>query len=108
MERTRTLEESARNIALERFRIIQPCFEEDRSLSVIVRKAMIPVSPNQSIADQFRRFGLAAPARKLREDRGKRRALSPQLLEGLALEVLPLPVAAIYRRIFQIVWERAA
>ena len=51
---------------------------------------------------------MAALARKGRRDRGKRRALSPQLLElvqALALEVPPLPIAAIYRRICQIVRE---
>jgi 1,4-dihydroxy-2-naphthoate octaprenyltransferase len=48
---------------------------------------------------------LAALARKAREDRGKRRTLSPRLLqvaEALALEVPPLPIAAIYRRICEI------
>jgi hypothetical protein len=44
---------------------------------------------------------LAVLAREPREDRGKRLALSPGLLEiaeALALEAPSLPIAAIYRR----------
>ena len=57
------------------------------------------------MADSISSVWLAALARKAREDRGKRRTLSPRLLEvaeALALEVPPLPIAAIYRRICQI------
>ena len=39
MDELASLQESACKIALERFRIIQPCLEEDRSLSVIARKS---------------------------------------------------------------------
>jgi len=42
MDELASLQESAREIALERFRIIQPYLEQDRSLSVIARKARIP------------------------------------------------------------------
>ena len=108
MDELASLQESTREIALERFRIIQPCLEEDRSLSVIARKARIPYRTIRRWLNRYRRFGLAALARKVREDRGRRRALSPQLLEvveALALEVPPLPIAAIYRRICQIVRE---
>jgi putative transposase len=108
MDELASLQESAREIALERFRIIQPCLEEDRSLSVIARKAGIPYRTIHRWLTRYRRFGLAALARKVREDRGKRRALSPQLLEvaeALALEVPPLPIAAIYRRICRIAQE---
>ena len=45
--------------------------------------------------------GLVGLAREPREDRGKRLALSPGLLEiaeSLPLEAPPLPIAAIYRR----------
>jgi putative transposase len=104
MDELASLQESAREIALERFRIIQPYLEEDRSLSVIARKARISYRTIHRWLTRYRRFGLAALARKGRGDRGKRRALSPQLLElvqALALEVPPLPIAVIYRRICQ-------
>jgi hypothetical protein len=42
MDELASLQESAREIALERFRIIQPYLEQDRSLSVIARNAGIP------------------------------------------------------------------
>ena len=99
MDELASLQESAREIALERFRIIQPYLEQDRSLSVIARNAGIPYRTIHRWLTRYRQFGLASLARKAREDRGERRALSPQLrevVEALALEV------PIYRRIFQI------
>jgi len=74
MDELASLQESARKIALERFRIIQPCLEEDRSLSVIARKPRIPYRTIHRWLNRYRRFGLAALARKVREDRGRRRA----------------------------------
>jgi putative transposase len=105
MDELASLQESARKMALERFRIIQPHLEQDRSLSLIARTTNIPYRTMHRWLTRYRRFGLAALARKAREDRGKRRTLSPRLLEvaeALALEVPPLPIAAIYRRICQI------
>ena len=105
MDELASLQESAREMALERFRIIQPHLEHDRSLSLIARTTKIPYRTIHRWLTRYRRFGLAALARKAREDRGKRRALSPRLMqvaEALALEVPPLPVAAIYRWICQI------
>jgi transposase-like protein len=81
MDELGSLHESAREVALERFRIIQPCLEQDRSLSLIARNAGIPYRTIHRWMTQYRRFGLAALARKGREDGGKRRALSPRLLE---------------------------
>ena len=81
MDELASLQESAREIALERFRIIQPYLEQDRSLSVIARKARIPYRTIHRWLTRYWRFGLAALARKAREDRGKRRALSLQLLD---------------------------
>ena len=49
-------------------------------------------------------FGLAGLTRKKRDDRGERRALSvklQQLIEGLALQKPPLPIAALYRQLRQ-------
>jgi hypothetical protein len=37
MDELASLQESAREIALERFRSIQPCLEEDRSVSVMLQ-----------------------------------------------------------------------
>jgi putative transposase len=105
MDELASLQESAREMALKRFRIIQPHLEHDRSLSLIARTTKIPYRTIHRWLTQYRRFGLAALARKAREDRGKRRTMSPRLMEvaeALVLEVPPLPIAAIYRRICQI------
>jgi putative transposase len=105
MDELTSLQESAREMALERFRIIQPHLEHDRSLSLIARTTNISYRTMHRWLTRYRRFGLAALARKAREDRGKRRTLSPRLMEvaeALALEVPPLPIAAIYRRICKV------
>ena len=49
-----------------------------------------------------RLFGLAALSRKRREDRGQRRVVSAKLkemIEGLALQKPPLPLAALFRQV---------
>jgi putative transposase len=58
----------------------------------------------QRWAGQYRKFGLVALARKERDDKGARRAVSTKLkaaIEGLALESRPLPITSIYRQIKQ-------
>jgi hypothetical protein len=39
MDELASLDQSDRETALERFQIIQPCLEQDRSLSVIAKEA---------------------------------------------------------------------
>jgi putative transposase len=100
-----SLDQSARENALERFRIIQPCLEQDRSPSVIAKQSGIPYRTVHRWISRYRQFGLAGLARKAREDRGKRRALPAQLLEiteALALESPPMPIAAIHRRVCEV------
>jgi len=80
-----------------------PCLEQNRSLSLIAAQAGIPYRTIHRCLNRYRRFGLAVLTREPREDRGKRLALSPGLLdleiaEALALEAPSLPIAAIYRR----------
>ena len=51
---------------------------------------------------QYRLSGLVALARKKRGDRGERRAVSAkvkEVIEGLALQKPPLPIAALYRQV---------
>jgi len=81
MDELAPLDQSARESAFERFRIIQPCLEQDRSLSLIARQAGIPYRTTHRWMSRYRRFGLAGLARKPREDRGRRRTLPAQLLE---------------------------
>jgi putative transposase len=108
MDELASLDQSTRENALERFRIIQPCLEQDRSIGSIAREAGIPYRTIHRWIGLYRVFGLAGLARKPREDRGKRRALPAQLLElteALALECPPIPIAAIHRRICQAAQE---
>jgi putative transposase len=58
---------------------------------------------------QYRKYGLIGLTRGEREDSGSRRALSPNLrevVEALALQKPPLPIAALHRQIARIAKER--
>ena len=102
MEQLTGLPEDGRKLALERFRQIQPHLEEQQSLQSVARAAGIPYRTAQRWVARYRRFGLAALSRKQREDRGGHRAVSTKLreiVEGLALQKPPLPIAALYRQV---------
>jgi predicted dithiol-disulfide oxidoreductase (DUF899 family) len=95
-----SLAESDRKLALDRYRILRPHIEDERTLSVVASEAGIAYSTAQRWVSLYRRFGLTALVRKRRSDRGQRRALSAklrQVVEALALEKPPLPIAALHR-----------
>ena len=90
--------EKARKLALDRFRLLQPHLEQNQSLQSIARAAGIPYRTVHRWVAQYLLFGLAALTRRKREDRGERRAVSAKLkeiIEGLALQKPPLPIAAL-------------
>jgi putative transposase len=96
------LSEQARKLALDRYRILQPHLEQSQSLQSVAQAAGILYRTAHRWLAQYRRFGLAALARKTRVDRGERRAASGELkqaIEGLALQKPPLPIAALYRQV---------
>ena len=98
------LTEEARKLALDRFRLIQPHLEQSQSLQSVARAAGIPYRTAQRWVAQYRHFGLAALVHKKREDRGERRAVSAkvkEIIEGLALQKPPLPIAALYRQVLR-------
>jgi putative transposase len=102
MDHLAALAEEVRKLALDRFQLIQPHLEQAQSLASVARTAGISYRTAHRWVTQYRRFGLAALARKQREDRGVRRAVSPKLkeiIEGLALQKPPLPIAALYRQV---------
>jgi hypothetical protein len=74
MDHLAALPEEVRKLALDRFRLIQPHLEQDQSLASVARTAGISYRTAHRWVTQYRRFGLAALARKQREDRGERRA----------------------------------
>jgi putative transposase len=93
-----------RKLALDRFRLLQPHLERNQSLQSVARTAGIPYRTAHRWLAQYRLFGLAGLTRKKRDDRGERRALSvklQQVIEGLALQKPPLPIAALYRQVRQ-------
>lgn len=105
MKELTALSEAQRQQALERFRLLQPHLEEGRSLVQTASEAGIPYRTAQRWVALYRQFGLAGLVRKARADRNERRALSPemeQVVEGLALQWPPLPVATLYRQVFRI------
>jgi hypothetical protein len=96
--------EAARELAMSRFRLIQPYLEERRSLQLVAADANLSFRTAQRWVSQYRKLGLAAFVRKAREDRGARRVVSAKIkaaIEGLALERpgLPRPNNPKYRHI---------
>lgn len=108
MEHLAELTEEARTLALDRFRLLQPHLEDGRPLKRVAAAAAIPFRTAQRWVALYRKFGLAALARKPRADRGRRRAVSVKLreaIEGLALQKPPLPTTVICRQAQQLAHE---
>jgi putative transposase len=108
MEQLAGLTDEARKVALDRFRLIQPHLEQNQPLPSVALAAGIPYRTAQRWVSQYRLFGLAALARKKREDRGERRAVSEKVkkvIEGLALQKPPLPITALYRQVVRLAKE---
>jgi len=96
-----SLSESPRKIALDRFRLLQRHLEEQRLLKAVARDAGIGYRTAQRWKMRYRKYGLPGLARDDRADRGWRRAITLELkeiLEALALQKPPLPIAALHRR----------
>jgi putative transposase len=96
------LSTEARELALERFRLLVPHLEGKRTLRSVALEAGVPFRTAQRWVERYRKSGLAALSRKGRADEGGRRVYSQRILEaieGLALERPPLPITAIYRQV---------
>jgi putative transposase len=105
-----TLSEADRQKALARFRMLEPHLTAGVPLTLVARNAGIPYRTAQRWVALYHRFGLAALARKGRTDRGARRSLSPQMhkvVEGLALQKPPLPIATLYRQIYRLAVQQS-
>jgi putative transposase len=93
MDHLAELAEDARKLPLDRFRLIQPHLEQNQPLQSVARQAGIPYRTLQR---------WVSLARKRREDRGGRRVVSAkikEIIEGLALQNPPLPLAALFRKV---------
>lgn len=109
MNELASLPEEARQIALERFRLLQPHLEQGRSLREVARDVKVAYRTAQRWVACYRRGGLAALARQGRGDRGGRRGVSPaiqNLIEGLALQKPPPSIAALYRQVTSFARDR--
>ena len=104
MQELSGMSEAARDLAMSRFRLIQPYLEQKRALYLVAADAKLSFRTAQRWVSQYRKFGLAALVRKGREDCGTRRVISPKIkaaIEGLALERPPLPIRSICRQVRQ-------
>jgi putative transposase len=102
MEELAGLSEESRKLALDRLRLLQPHLEQSLPLRLLAAEAGIAFRTAQRWVALYKRFGLAALARKSRDDRGVRRAVAEKVkeaIEGLALQKPPLPVTALHRQV---------
>ncbi|SPE43295.1 transposase (fragment) [Candidatus Sulfopaludibacter sp. SbA3] len=106
MDELAGLPEEARKLALDRFRLLRPHVEQNQPLRTVALAAGVPYRTAHRWLKQYRRFGLVALARRARQDRGRRRAVSGKVkeaIEGRALQKPPLPIAALYRQVRRVV-----
>lgn len=104
-----SLPESERQLALERFRRLQPHLEQGVALTTVATESGMAYRTAKRWVSLYRRFGLAALARKGRADQGGRRTLSKPMkdvIEGLALQKPPLPIASLHRKVGRIAAQR--
>jgi hypothetical protein len=71
--------ETARELAMSRFRLIQAHLEQNRPLQLVAADGKLPFRTAQRWVSQYRKFGLIALVRKSRDDRGGRRVVSRRL-----------------------------
>ena len=101
MDELSGLPEAVRKVALERFRLLQPHFEQNRPLRSVADEAGIPYRTGQRWVARYQQFGLGALTRKRRADSGGHRVISARfrkIIEGLALQKPPLPISALARQ----------
>lgn len=105
------LSEKDRNEAFERFRIIQPCIEDQIPITTISKKSGISIPTLKRWKKRYLEYGLSGLARKSRSDNGMYRINieMQNLIEALALNKPARSVSSIYRQTTQIAqqegWE---
>lgn len=102
MQELLALSDEDREIAMQRFRCLQPHLEENRSLRLVAKEAGLAFRTAQRWVALYRTSGLASLARKTRLDQGARKVVSEPMkraIEGLALESHPVPVTSVHRHL---------
>lgn len=74
----------ASELALSRFRILQPHLEDDIPLTVLAREGGVSVRTLRRWSKRYEKDGVAGLERRTRSDSGKRRKIAPEL-EDLAM-----------------------
>ncbi len=98
------LSEAQRQLALERFRRLRPCLEEDVPLTQIAQAQGLALRTLQRWVTRYRLYGLAGLVVQERSDKGTHRCLSEtlqQLVEGLALQKPRPRLTAIHRKVVE-------
>jgi putative transposase len=95
------LTEAQRQLAMERFAVLQPHLEEDVPLARAARHAGVPVRTAERWLARYRQMGLAGLARPVRSDAAVHRLPADlvALIEGLGLKKPRASAAAIHRRV---------
>lgn len=96
------LSDEDRQTAMDRFRLLQPHLEQNRSLRLVAAEAGLAFRTAQRWVALYRTSGLASLARKTRLDHGARRVVSEPMkraIEGLALESHQVPITSVHRQI---------
>jgi putative transposase len=95
------LTEAQRQVAMERFTVLQPHLEEDVPLARAARQAGVPVRTAERWLARYRQRGLAGLARPVRRDAAVRRLPADlvALIEGLGLKKPRASAATIHRRV---------
>jgi putative transposase len=98
------LTEAQRQLAMERFAVLQPHLEEDVPLARAARHAGVPVRTAERWLARYRQKGLAGLARPVRRDAAVRRLPADlvALIEGMGLKKPRASAAAIHRRVSDI------
>jgi len=96
-----TLTEAQRQVAMERFAVLQPHLEEDVPLARAARQAGVPTRTAERWLARYRQRGLAGLARPVRSDAAVHRLPADlvALIEGMGLKKPRASAAAIHRRV---------
>ena len=98
------LTEAQRQVAMERFAVLQPHLEADVPLARAARQAGVPIRTAERWLARYRQRGLAGLARPVRRDAAVRRLPADlvTLIEGMGLKKPRASAAALHRRVSDI------
>lgn len=94
-----------REVALDRYKTIEPYLQRQASLEEISKLKKISVRTLQHWVTEFRRRGLNGITPLRRNDKGQHRSANVEvvsLIQGLYLKTPPLPISAIHRTVQEV------